>query len=178
MIRKGRIREETKAPDARASATDQERPPPFRRLLSQHPPPPTPEGPSRLLHRLFAASIAFVVSEQLGCLWTPSSRASISTRQDSLSVTGRCLAPLSPGDTPLQHLRSPGSTGSLLRGLLAVATTGLSPASSRQIHRAEQRWVGPLSSFQASAWIAFMAHIQLRLCRCLASMYWANKTGA
>jgi len=34
-------------------------------------------------------------------------------------------------DTPLQHLQSPGSTGSLLRGLLAVTTTGLAPVSRR-----------------------------------------------
>src|SRR4030066_2499515 len=30
-------------------------------------------------------------------------------------------------DTPLRHPRSPGSSGSLLRGSLAITTTGLSP---------------------------------------------------
>jgi hypothetical protein len=32
-----------------------------------------------------------------------------------------------------QHLRSPESTGCLLRGLLAVTTVGLSPTSKRQL---------------------------------------------
>jgi len=49
--------------------------------------------------------------------------------QDSLHVTGCCFALPSQEDTPLQHNRSPGSTGSLLRGLLAVTTVGLSPTS-------------------------------------------------
>ena len=52
-------------------ATDQVRPPLFHRLLSQHPALPTPEGSSRLLSRLFTASMAFVVVEQLGSLLFP-----------------------------------------------------------------------------------------------------------
>jgi len=59
--------------------------------------------------------------------------ANISTLQDSLYVTGYGFAPLSPGVTSLQHSQSPGCTGCLLRGLLAVTTTGLSSASRRQL---------------------------------------------
>ena len=51
--------------------TDQVRPPLFHRLLSQHPALRTPEGSSRLLSRFFAASMAFVVVEQLGSLLVP-----------------------------------------------------------------------------------------------------------
>ena len=40
---------------------------------------------------------------------------------------------LSQEDTTLQHLRSPRSTGCLLRGGLTLTTTGLSPASRRQL---------------------------------------------
>ena len=60
-------------------------------------------------------------------------RANISTLQDSLYVTGCCFALLPQERTPLQHNRLPGSTGSLLRGLLAVTTVGLSPTSRRQL---------------------------------------------
>jgi len=60
--------------------------------------------------------------------WTPSCSplgANISTLQDSLDVTGCCFAPLPQGDTSLQHIRLPGCIGCLLRGPLAVTTTGL-----------------------------------------------------
>jgi len=57
--------------------------------------------------------------------------ANISTLQDSLDVTGCCFAPLSQGDTTLQHIWSPRRTGCLLRGLLTVTTTGLAPVSRR-----------------------------------------------
>jgi hypothetical protein len=64
------------------------RPPLFRRLVSQHPVPPTPKeptlsgiegskSPSRLPARFFAASIAFVVADQLGSLRVPSSRLTL-----------------------------------------------------------------------------------------------------
>lgn len=43
-------------------------------------------------------------------------------------------------DTPLQHKRSPGSTRSLLRGLLAATTVGLPRTSRRQLCGAH-RWV-------------------------------------
>jgi len=52
-------------------AADRVRPPLFHRLLLQHPALPTPEGSSRLLSRLFAASMAFVVVDQLGALLFP-----------------------------------------------------------------------------------------------------------
>jgi hypothetical protein len=58
-------------------------------------------------------------------------RANISTLQDSLDVTGYDFASFSQGVTTLQHLRSPRSTGCLLRGGLTLTTTGLSPASRR-----------------------------------------------
>jgi hypothetical protein len=59
--------------------------------------------------------------------------ANISTLQDSLHVAGCGFALPSQEDTTLQHLQSPGSTGCLLRGPLAVTTTGLPPASRRQL---------------------------------------------
>jgi len=68
--------------------------------------------------------------------------ANISTLQDSLYVTGCCFALPPQEDTPLQHNRSPGSTGSLLRGLLAVTTVGLSPTSRRQLSGHTKRLLG------------------------------------
>jgi hypothetical protein len=59
----------------------------------------------------------------------------LSTLQDSLHGTDDRLAPPSRRDTPLQHLQSPGSTGSLLRGSLAITTTGLAPASRQRLSR-------------------------------------------
>jgi len=44
----------------------------------------------------------------------------------------------------LQHLRSPRSTGCLLRGGLTLTATGLSPASRRQLIRTHQPVVGRL----------------------------------
>ena len=55
--------------------------------------------------------------------------ANISTLQDSLDVTGCCFAPLPQRVTSLQHIRLPRCTGCLLRGPLAVTTTGLTPVS-------------------------------------------------
>ena len=104
----------------------------FRRLLSQHPAPHTPEGPSRLLpgsSPLPWPSLSLTSSAPSGSRC----RANTPTLQDSLHVTGCCFALLPQEDTSLQHNRSPGSTGSLLRGLLAVATVGLPPTSRRQL---------------------------------------------
>ncbi len=112
--------------------TDRMRPLLFHRLLSQHPASPTPESPSRLLFRFFAASMAFALAEKLGSLLFPS-RANISTLQDSLYVAGCCFALPSQEVTSLQHNQSPGCTGCLLCGLLTVTTTGLSPVSRRQL---------------------------------------------
>ena len=58
-----------------------------------------------------------------------------------LDVTGCCFAPPSRRDTTLpwpgrqdrQHSQSPDCTGCLPRGLLTVTTTGLAPASRRQL---------------------------------------------
>ncbi len=58
-------------------------------------------------------------------------RANISVLQASRHVTGCWFAPLSQGDTSLQHIRLPRCTGRLLHGLLVVTTTGLTPVSRR-----------------------------------------------
>jgi hypothetical protein len=58
-------------------------------------------------------------------------RVNITTLQGSLDVTDYWVALLSQEDTPLQHPRSPQGTGSLLRGALALTTTGRSPVSRR-----------------------------------------------
>jgi len=109
-------------------ATDRVRPPLFHRLLSQHPVPPTPEGSSRLLPG--SAPLPWpspsLNSSAPSC--SPLG-ANISTLQDSLDVTGCCFAPLPQRVTSLQHIRSPRCTGCLLRGPLAVTTTGLAPVS-------------------------------------------------
>ncbi len=61
--------------------------------------------------------------------------ANISALQDSLHGTDYRLAPLSQGDTALRHPRSPRSSGGLLRGSLAITTTGLPPASHQNLSR-------------------------------------------
>jgi hypothetical protein len=61
------------------------------------------------------------------------SGANLSTLQDSRNVAGCGFALLSQEVTTLQHLRSPRSTGCLLRGPLVVTTTGLPPVSRRQL---------------------------------------------
>ena len=71
-------------------------------------------------------------------------RANMSTLQDSRDATGCCVAPLPQGDTPLQHLRSPRSTGRLLRGLLAVTTITGRAAAARAATTA--RWHPPGAS--------------------------------
>jgi hypothetical protein len=68
--------------------------------------------------------------------------ANISTLQDSLYVTGCGFALLSQEDTTLQHLRSPRSTGCLLRGGLTLTATGLPPASRRQLSGHTNRLLG------------------------------------
>jgi len=122
-------------------ATDQMRPPLFHRLLSQHPAPHTPEDSSRLLPGSSSLPWPSLSPEQLGSLLFPLPRANMTTLQDSRDVTGCCFAPLSPGGTPLQHIRSPRCTWCLLHGLLVVTTTGLSPTSKRQLVRTHQRVV-------------------------------------
>ena len=67
------------------------------------------------------------------------SGANLSTLQDSLYVAGCGFALLSQEVTTLQHLRSPRSTGCLLRGCLTIAATGLAPTSRRQLFRTHQR---------------------------------------
>jgi len=57
------------------------------------------------------------------------SGANLSTLQGLLYAAGCWFAPPSRRHTTLQHNRSPESTGCLLRGLLAVTPTRLSPVS-------------------------------------------------
>src|SRR5439155_25405911 len=59
----------------------------------------------------------------------------MSTLQDSLYGTDCHLAPPPRRHTPLSHLRLPGGMRSLLRGSLAITTTGLSPASGYRLSR-------------------------------------------
>ena len=61
--------------------------------------------------------------------------ANMSTLQDSLHGTDCRVAPLPQGDTALHHPRSPGSSGGLLRGSLAITTTGLPPVSHQDLSR-------------------------------------------
>jgi len=77
--------------------------------------------------------VAFTNAEWLGSPLSLSGR--LSTLQDSLHGTDYRLAPPSRRDISLQHLQSPGSTGSLLRGSLAITTTGLAPASRQRLSR-------------------------------------------
>ena len=111
-------------------ATDHMRSPLFHRLLSQHSAPPTPESPSRLhiqsLH-LFRGLHHWLSGSAL-----PGSLSGyITTLQDSLDGTDCCFELLSQEHTPLRHPQSPGSTGSLLCGSLAITATGLPPVSKR-----------------------------------------------
>src|SRR5713101_7945323 len=58
-------------------------------------------------------------------------RVTIPTLQGSLDGTDYWVAPPSQRDTPLHHPQSPRCSGSLLRGALALTTTGLAPLSRR-----------------------------------------------
>ena len=82
-------------------------------------------------------------------------RANMTALQDSLDGADCCVAPPSRRDTPLQHPRSPGSTGSLLRGSLAITTTGLAPASCQCLsgHTSARSGAGP-SSTRPGRWLA------------------------
>ena len=66
--------------------------------------------------------------------WSPCG-ANISALQDCLHGTDCWFAPPPQRNTPLHHLQSPGSSGSLLRGSLAITTTGLPPVSHQNLSR-------------------------------------------
>jgi hypothetical protein len=68
--------------------------------------------------------------------------ANLSALQDSPNVAGCGFALLSQEVTTLQHLRSPRSTGCLLRGCLTITATGLPPASRRQLSGHTRRALG------------------------------------
>src|SRR5271157_5140063 len=72
-----------------------------------------------------------LVPIQLGSLLSRF-RVGISALHDSLYVADCCFASLSQGVISLQHIGSLQRTGVLLRGLLLVTTTGLSPASRQR----------------------------------------------
>ena len=61
--------------------------------------------------------------------------ANMSTLQDSLDGTDYWVALPSQEDTALHHPQSPGSSGGLLRGSLAITTTGLPPVSHQDLSR-------------------------------------------
>jgi hypothetical protein len=103
----------------------------FQRLLSPHPALPTPEGSSRLLLQVLRRFPGLRFRLRNSAPSCSPLGANISTLQVSLDVTGCGFASPSQEVTSLQHLRSPRSTGCLLRGCLSITTTGLSPASRR-----------------------------------------------
>jgi len=79
------------------------------------------------------------------------SGANLSTLQDSLDVAGCGFALPSQEVTTLQHLRSPRSTGCLLRGLLAVTAVGLSPTSRRQLSGHTMRGLARFTLYETSS---------------------------
>ena len=107
--------------------------------ISQHSAPPTPEGSSRLhvqnLH-LFRDLRDRLRRSAPSC--SPCG-ANISTLQDSLHGTDCWFALPSQEDTTLHHTQSPGCSGSLLRGSLAITTTGLAPDSHQDLSRHTKR---------------------------------------
>ena len=80
-------------------------------------------------------------------------------------VTGCGLAPLSPGDTTLQHSQSPGCTGCLLRGPLAVTTTRLPPVSRRQLSGHTSDGLGG-ASFLELSWSVISLPVHETACAC------------
>ena len=66
----------------------------------------------------------------------------MSTLQDSLYGTDYEVALLSQEGTALHHTRSPKCSGSLLRGSLAITTTGLAPVSHQNLSKAHQLLLG------------------------------------
>jgi len=115
-------------------AVDPIRSPLFHLLLSQHSASHTPESSLRLHSRVFTSSLTFTKMSVVRFSLC-SFQIRITTLQNSLYVTDCCFAPPSQRDTQLQHNQLPGSTVSLLRGFLAITTTGLSPVSRRLLSR-------------------------------------------
>ncbi len=107
-------------------AFDSMRSPLFRQHLSPHSALPTPKSSSRL-HlqnlRLFHGLRHSLTDSALSDPF----RVNMTTLQGSLYGTDYGFALLSQEDTSLQHNQSPDCTGRLLRGSLAIITTGLTP---------------------------------------------------
>ena len=68
----------------------------------------------------------------------------MSALQDSLYGTDYGVALLSQEDTALHHTQSPRCSGSLLRGSLAITTTGLPPVSHQNLSRHTKPMLDPL----------------------------------
>jgi hypothetical protein len=66
----------------------------------------------------------------------------MSALQDSLEGTDSWVALPSQEDTALHHPQSPKSSGSLLRGSLAITTTGLPPVSHQDLSRRTNALLG------------------------------------
>src|SRR4029453_5996560 len=65
----------------------------------------------------------------------------MSTLQDALDGTDYWVALPSQEDTALHHPQSPGSSGGLLRGSLAIPTTGLPPVRHQDLSRGTNEWL-------------------------------------
>ena len=70
----------------------------------------------------------------------------MSTLQDALDGTDYWVALPSQEDTALHHPQSPGSSGGLLRGSLAITTTGLPPVSHQDLSRRTSRGLGRVTN--------------------------------
>ena len=87
--------------------------------------------------------------------------AHMSTLQDSLDGTDSWVALPSQEDTALHHPQSPGSSGGLLRGSLAITTTGLPPVSHQDLSRRTNRWLGQFSAHYP--WFGSSIHARFQL---------------
>ena len=110
----------------------------FRHLLSQHSVLPSLEGVLGvllliILHR-FLWLFAGTYSARLPLVPLPGGHFGVARFTLVVACTC-CFASLSQGVISLQHIGSSQRTGDLLRGLLLVTTTGLSPASRRRLFR-------------------------------------------
>ncbi len=115
------------------------RSPLFHCPLSQRSVPPTPRSSSGLHFQSLHPFRGLRLRLRGSALLCSPCGANMSTLQDSLYGTDRCFAPPSRRDTPLRHSQSPDCTGSLLRGSLAITTTGLAPVSEQCLSRHTRR---------------------------------------
>ena len=81
----------------------------------------------------------------------------MSALQDSLDGTDYGVALLSQEATALHHTRSPRCSGSLLRGSLAITTTGLPPVSHQDLSRRTNWWLDRLPGPPSMQWAMGLA---------------------